>query len=289
MIHGIAGAAGLLPAMAALHAGKRLLLANKESLVMAGPLMLAAAKRHGACILPLDSEHNAALQCLPGDHGLKDVESLTLTASGGGLRDIPVQELAKVTPEQACTHPNWSMGAKITVDSATMMNKGLEVMEACHLFSLPQERIKVLVHPQSIVHAMIQYRDGSVLAHMAWPDMRAPIAYALGWPQSRCDSGVSPLDLAQIASLDFSAPDYGRYPCLRLAEEAAQAGGAAPIALNAANEVAVRAFLSGDIAFTGIADLVSSTMDRAQFAAADDIDGVMAVDAEARRMASALL
>lgn len=289
VVHGIPGAAGLRPAMAALNAGKRLLLANKESLVMAGPLMMAAARRHGARILPLDSEHNAALQCLPPDQDLKDVESLTLTASGGGLRDVPVYKLPKVTPEQACTHPNWSMGAKITVDSATMMNKGLEVMEACHLFALPPERVKALVHPQSIVHAMIQYRDGSVLAHMAWPDMRAPIAYALGWPQGRYDSGVGPLDLAQVASLEFAEPDYRRYPCLRLAQEAAAAGGSAPIVLNAANEVAVRAFLSGGIAFTRIAKVVSATMDRVQLPAADDMDSVLAVDAEARRVASARL
>ena len=184
VVHGISGAVGLQAAMSAVRCGKRLLLANKESLVMAGPLLLEEANRHGACILPLDSEHNAALQCLPAPGSSEQVESLTLTASGGGLRDVPLPGLARVSPEQACSHPNWVMGAKITIDSATMMNKGLEVIEACYLFDLPPGKVKVLVHPQSIVHAMVQYCDGSVLAHLAWPDMRTPVAYALSWPDS---------------------------------------------------------------------------------------------------------
>ncbi|MGV0005030.1 MAG: 1-deoxy-D-xylulose-5-phosphate reductoisomerase [Candidatus Porifericomitaceae bacterium WSBS_2022_MAG_OTU9] len=289
VVHGISGADGLCPALAAVQAGKRLLLANKESLVMAGPLLLAAAEKSKAHIIPLDSEHNAALQCLPPAGGVAGVESLILTASGGALRELPLQDLAAVTPEQACTHPNWSMGAKITVDSATMMNKGLEVIEACHLFSLPLAKVQVLLHPQSIVHAMVQYSDGSVLAHMAWPDMRAPISYALSWPESRCDSGVAALNLAQIARLDFASPDYQRYPCLSLARAAMTAGGAAPIVLNAANEVAVQAFLDGRMAFTAIADLVSSTMDAVSMEAPSDLEGILAVDAGARRMASVLL
>ena len=243
----IVGAAGLLPSLAAAEAGKRVLLANKEALVMSGALFMDAVARSGATLLPIDSEHNAIYQCLPSEHrgGLAKhgVRQLLLTASGGPFRGWSAADIANVTPEQACAHPNWSMGRKISVDSATLMNKGLELIEACWLFDATPEQIQVVVHPQSVIHSMAAYNDGSVIAQLGNPDMRTPIAYGLAWPE-RIDAGVETLDLFQVARLDFEAPDETRFPCLRLAREAMQAGGAAPAVLNAANEVAVEAFLN---------------------------------------------
>ena len=259
----IVGAAGLLPSLAAAEAGKRVLLANKEALVMSGALFMDAVARSGATLLPIDSEHNAIYQCLPSEHrgGLAKhgVRQLLLTASGGPFRGWSAADIANVTPEQACTHPNWSMGRKISVDSATLMNKGLELIEACWLFDATPEQIQVVVHPQSVIHSMAAYNDGSVIAQLGNPDMRTPIAYGLAWPE-RIDAGVETLDLFQVARLDFEAPDETRFPCLRLAREAMQAGGAAPAVLNAANEVAVEAFLAGNIAFGAIPDVVAKVM-----------------------------
>jgi 1-deoxy-D-xylulose-5-phosphate reductoisomerase len=259
----IVGAAGLLPALAAAEAGKRVLLANKESLVLAGQLFMEAAERHGATVLPIDSEHNAVFQCLPErfERGLNGggVSRILLTASGGPFRDTPLRELAGVTPEQACAHPNWDMGRKISVDSATMMNKGLEVIEACWLFGAETDRVKVVVHPQSVIHSLVQYVDGSVLAQLGNPDMRTPIAHALAWPE-RLESGVAELDLFEVARLDFRAPDLERFPCLGLAYRAIETGGSAPAQLNAANEVAVEAFLQRRIPFTAIARVVEETL-----------------------------
>ena len=246
----IVGAAGLVPALAAAKAGKRVLLANKEALVMSGDLFMHAMKEGGGELLPIDSEHNAIFQCLPEQFSKESnprhgVEELWLTASGGPFRNTPLDQLASITPEQACAHPNWVMGRKISVDSATMMNKGLEVIEAFWLFGLPLEKIKVLIHPQSVVHSMVRYRDGSVLAQLGQPDMRTPIAYGLAWPE-RIDAGVAPLSLTQLASLSFAEPELARFPCLSLAFAAAKAGGTAPAVLNAANEIAVAAFWMKD-------------------------------------------
>ena len=287
VVHGITGAAGLIPAIAAVSAGKRLLLANKESLVIAGPLLRRLADRHDALIVPLDSEHNAVLQCLPDDDRLHGaVEQIWLTASGGGLRDKPIEQLPGVTPEEACHHPNWKMGRKITVDSATMMNKGLEVIEACHLFNLPLERIGVALHPQSIIHALVSYRDGSTLTQLAHPDMRVPIAHALAWPEERIPSGVPPLDPTGIGRLDFTTPDPKRYPCLELARAALRQGGTAPIVLNAANEKAVEFFLDHRLSFTGIADLVDSVLNHYRNEQQpDDVHAILATDQNARRIA----
>jgi 1-deoxy-D-xylulose-5-phosphate reductoisomerase len=282
----IVGAAGLRPTLAAARAGKRVLLANKESLVMAGALFMGAVESCGAVLLPIDSEHNAIFQCLPPGfgRGLAEVgvERILLTASGGPFRDWPAERLAAVTPEQACAHPVWSMGRKISVDSATLMNKGLEAIEACWLFGTDPEHIEVVVHPQSVVHSLVQYRDGSVLAELGNPDMRTPIAHALAWPE-RLDSGVAPLDLVALGRLDFRAPDPQRFPCLALAFAAARAGGAAPAVLNAANEVAVAAFLGGRIGFTGIARAVESALDAAAGQGpAADLDSLIALDTWAR-------
>ncbi|HYN79769.1 MAG TPA: 1-deoxy-D-xylulose-5-phosphate reductoisomerase [Lamprocystis sp. (in: g-proteobacteria)] len=259
----IVGAAGLRPSLAAAQAGKRVLLANKESLVMAGALFMDAVAASGAELLPIDSEHNAIFQCLPGGFraGLArvGVEQILLTASGGPFRDWPVERLASVTPAQACAHPVWSMGRKISVDSATLMNKGLEVIEACWLFGTGPERVTVVVHPQSTIHSLVQYKDGSVLAELGNPDMRTPIAHALAWPE-RFASGVAPLDLVALGRLEFQAPDPARFPCLRLAFEAARAGGSAPLVLNAANEIAVAAFLDHRVDFPGIARVVEETL-----------------------------
>ena len=284
----IVGAAGVLPTLAAVRLGRRILLANKEALVVSGALFMAAAKASGAQILPIDSEHNAVFQCLPPGFGggldRVGVEHILLTASGGPFRCRPLSELHDVTPVQACAHPNWEMGRKISVDSATMMNKGLEVIEARWLFDAHPEQIRVVVHPQSVIHSMVQYVDGSVLAQLGNPDMRTPIAHALAWPE-RHSSGVAMLDLFEIARLDFEPPDLVRFPCLRLAFEAVMAGGTAPAVLNAANEVAVARFLDGELGFTGIAEVVERTLDSIDIGAADSLDELLAVDAHARGIA----
>ncbi|GGU68240.1 1-deoxy-D-xylulose 5-phosphate reductoisomerase [Pseudomonas laurentiana] len=284
----IVGAAGLRPTLAAVEAGKKVLLANKEALVMSGALFMQAVRRSGAVLLPIDSEHNAIFQCLPGDfsRGLPQVgvRRILLTASGGPFRQTPQSELAAVTPEQACAHPNWSMGRKISVDSASMMNKGLELIEACWLFDARPAQIEVVVHPQSVIHSLVDYVDGSVLAQLGNPDMRTPIANALAWPE-RIDSGVAPLDLFAIARLDFQAPDEQRFPCLRLSREAADAGGSAPALLNAANEVAVAAFLERRIRFPEIASMIEHVLDREPVVAVDTLDAVFTADRQARLLA----
>jgi 1-deoxy-D-xylulose-5-phosphate reductoisomerase len=277
----IVGAAGLASTLAAVRAGKRVLLANKEALVMAGPLVMRAARESGAQILPVDSEHNAVFQCLAGG---KAPRRIILTASGGPFRTR--ENLGGITPEEACAHPNWVMGRKISVDSATMMNKGLEVIEARCLFDLPPERIEVLIHPQSIVHSLVEYADGSVLAQLSNPDMRVPITHALAYPE-RVDSGATPLDLAQLKNLSFERVDERRFPCLGLAYAALRAGGTAPAVLNAANEVAVEAFLGGRLPFTGIAGVIAETMDAVAARSAENLATVMHADADARREARA--
>jgi 1-deoxy-D-xylulose-5-phosphate reductoisomerase len=288
----IVGAAGLLPALAAVRAGKRLLLANKEALVVAGRLFMDEARRHGAVILPIDSEHNAVFQCLPvertrGEQG-GGVKRILLTASGGPFRTTALTDLAEVTPEQACAHPNWDMGRKISVDSATMMNKGLEVIEAHWLFQVRPDEIDVVLHPQSVIHSMVEYVDGSVLAQLGNPDMRTPIAHALAWPE-RIDSGVASLDLFQVARLDFEAPDLQRFPCLGLAYQAVKAGGTAPVVLNAANEVAVAAFLERRLGFLGIAELVDRTLQAMQTEPVAALDQLLEVDRRARALAEQAL
>ena len=284
----IVGAAGLMPALAAVRAGKRLLLANKEALVVSGSLFMEEAEQHGAEILPIDSEHNAVFQCMPSAFakGLSavGVRRILLTASGGPFREASLEELVQVTPEQACAHPNWSMGPKISVDSATMMNKGLEVIEACWLFHTQPDRIQVVLHPQSVIHSMVEYADGSVLAQMGNPDMRTPIAHALAWPD-RIESGVDSLDLFSVAQLDFEAPDLLRFPCLSLAYQAIEQGGTAPAILNAANEVAVEAFLGGRLGFTAIPEVIASTLSAIPSVDANNLDEILEVDAQARHMA----
>lgn len=285
----IVGAAGLLPTLAAAQAGKRILLANKEALVMSGQLFMDTVARHQAELLPIDSEHNAIFQCLPVDHrerGLaaSGVRHILLTASGGPFRQTPLEQLREVTPAQACAHPNWVMGRKISVDSATMMNKGLEVIEACWLFRTTPAQIRVVLHPQSVIHSMVQYTDGSVLAQLGNPDMRTPIAHALAWPE-RIEAGVESLDLFSIARLDFEAPDSQRFPCLRLAAEAMQAGGTATAILNAANEIGVAEFLAGRLSFTDIAVLVEATLANVPHQLADSLDTVRAADTAARNEA----
>lgn len=281
----IVGAAGLLPALAAAQAGKRILLANKEALVVAGGLFMEEVARHGAHILPIDSEHNAVFQCLPADfpRGLDTVgvRRILLTASGGPFRSATPGQLASVTPEQACAHPNWQMGRKISVDSATMMNKGLEVIEACWLFHTTPDRIDVVLHPQSVIHSMVEYEDGSVLAQLGNPDMRTPIAHALAWPE-RIDSGVSSLDLFQVARLDFEAPDAQRFPCLRLAYEAIGRGDSAPAMLNAANEMAVAAFLEGRLGFIDIPRIIGETLSGMAVEPVSSLEQVLEVDRQAR-------
>ncbi len=288
----IVGAAGLQPTLAAARAGKRVLLANKESLVMSGKLFMDEVQSSGAELLPIDSEHNAIFQCMPaGFHaGLENVgvEKILLTASGGPFRSRPTSELVDVTPEQACAHPNWDMGRKISVDSATMMNKGLEVIEACWLFNTLPDRIQVVLHPQSVIHSMVQYTDGSVLAQLGNPDMRTPIAHAMAWPD-RIKSGVEPLDMFAVKQLDFEPPDFERFPCLRLAIEAAAAGETAPTVLNAANEIAVGAFLERRIRFTDIAGVISSVMDSVPMPPASSIETILAVDAESRTAAERMV
>jgi 1-deoxy-D-xylulose-5-phosphate reductoisomerase len=287
----IVGAAGLAPTLAAAAAGKQLLLANKESLVLAGDLLLDTARGAGATILPIDSEHNAAFQCLPaGAAGAcpAGVARIVLTASGGPFLRARREDLAAATPEQAVAHPNWRMGPKISVDSATLMNKGLELIEACHLFGLAPDAVDVVIHPQSIVHALIELADGSVIAGMSQPDMRVPIAHALAWP-GRIESGAARLDLVQIAKLSFEAPDLERFPCLRIAQEAARAGGTMPAVLNAANEVAVAAFLGRRLNFAGIAAVIESVLQQHEAGPVRSLDDALSADAWARRHAHAAL
>ena len=292
----IVGAAGLLPTLAAVKAGKKVLLANKEALVMAGGLFTRAVTENGALLLPIDSEHNAIFQCLPNHRndylsdGLKSsgVRKILLTASGGPFRNTPVAELSHVTPEQACAHPNWSMGQKISVDSATMLNKGLELIEACWLFNTRPQQVQVVIHPQSVIHSMVEYIDGSVLAQLGNPDMRTPIAHALAWPE-RIESGVATLDLIATARLDFSAPDYARFPCLRLAQQAAEVSGAAPAILNAANEIAVAAFLQRRIRFDQISLVIDHVLQRLSLDEPQTLEHVQYADAEARVLAQQLI
>ena len=288
----IVGAAGLLPTLAAVEAGKKVLLANKESLVMAGQLFIDAVAKSGATLLPIDSEHNAIFQCLPlaAEGGIKaqGVQRILLTGSGGPFRATPLAELASVTPDQACAHPNWSMGRKISVDSATMMNKGLELIEACWLFQTDPATIEIIIHPQSVIHSMVEYVDGSVLAQLGNPDMRTPIAHALAWPQ-RIHSGVSSLDIISQARLDFEAPDEERFPCLRLARDAAIRGGTAPAVLNAANEIAVAAFLDGKLAFVDIAQVIADVMAQTNIGEPHSLLDVQAADSAARALAVDLI
>lgn len=284
----VVGAAGLPSTLAAARAGKRILLANKESLVMAGHLLMTAARDAGALLLPIDSEHNAIFQCLPvdsvGQPGLRGVSKVLLTASGGPFRQWTPEAIAAATPDQACAHPNWSMGRKISVDSATLMNKGLELIEACWLFDLAPEQVEIVVHSESIVHSMVQYIDGSVLAQMGNPDMRTPIAYGLGWP-NRLQSGVASLDLVALGKLNFEAPDEVRFPCLRLAREAIVTGGTAMAVCNAANEVAVEAFLHGSIGFGDIPRVIEATLAQVTAVEPSSLAVVEAADTEARRAA----
>lgn len=288
----IVGAAGVLPTLAAVRLGRRILLANKEALVVSGAVFMREARASGATILPIDSEHNALFQCMPPSfaQGLAGggVEQILLTASGGPFRERSLSDLDDVTPAEACAHPNWDMGRKISVDSATMMNKGLEVIEARWLFDARPDQIEVVVHPQSVIHSMVRYVDGSVLAQLGNPDMRTPIAHALAWPQ-RHAAGVAPLDLTAVARLDFEAPDFERFPCLRLAFEAIRDGGTSPAVLNAANEVAVAAFLDRRLGFTGIPALVEKTLEIFDRAEAVDLDGLLDADRESRRIAEQVL
>ena len=285
----IVGAAGLRPTLEAARRGRRVLLANKEALVMSGALFMEEVRRHGALLLPIDSEHNAIFQCMPAGFTVGErpagVRRILLTASGGPFRSTPLEQLAQVTPEQACAHPNWDMGRKISVDSATMMNKGLEVIEACWLFGLPAERVQVVLHPQSVIHSLVDYADGSVLAQLGNPDMRTPIAHALAWPE-RVDSGVRPLDLFAVGRLDFAAPDPRRFPCLGLAYDAWRRGGTAPAVLNAANEVAVAAFLDGRIGFDRIAAVIEATLADCTVGAAERLQDVLDADRAARACAA---
>jgi 1-deoxy-D-xylulose-5-phosphate reductoisomerase len=281
----IVGSVGLMPTLSAVRAGKRVLLANKESLVLAGHLFMSEVRQHNAELLPIDSEHNAIFQCLPTDYasGLagQGVSRILLTGSGGPFRETPLDQFASITPEQAIAHPNWSMGPKISVDSATMMNKGLELIEACWLFDVDESEVQIVLHPQSIIHSMVAYNDGSVLAQMGNPDMRTPIANALGWPD-RIVSGVEPLDLIAVSTLDFANADEARFPCLRLARQAIQQGGTCTAILNAANEVAVEAFLNHRIPFTRIPELIKQTMDSVSSHNSDSLQQILLDDQTAR-------
>ena len=285
----IVGSAGLQSSIAAAHAGKRILLANKESLVMSGRLFMDEVQKHNAELLPIDSEHNAIFQCMPVDYanGLDRVgiNKILLTGSGGPFRNLPLEQFEHVTPEQAIAHPNWEMGKKISVDSATMMNKGLELIEACWLFNTDTDKIQIVLHPQSIIHSMVEYVDGSILAQLGQPDMRTPIAHALAWPE-RIESGVNSLDLMNMGNLEFEEPDLQRYPCLLLAKEAMYQGGTATTILNAANEMAVQAFLDNTLNFTGIARTVEYTLAKMPIKPADTLTTVIEVDEEARTVAS---
>ncbi|MDX5329494.1 MAG: 1-deoxy-D-xylulose-5-phosphate reductoisomerase [Marinobacter sp.] len=284
----IVGAAGLAPTLSAVRAGKRVLLANKEALVMSGQLFMDAVIASGSELLPIDSEHNAIFQCMPADK-IRDpkaagITRILLTASGGPFRTLAAEELRSVTPSQACAHPNWSMGQKISVDSATLMNKGLELIEACWLFNTTPDRVEVHVHPESIIHSMVEYTDGSVLAQLGSPDMRTPIANGLAWPE-RIEAGVAPLDLFAIGKFHFERPDLQRFPCLRLAAEAFASGGTAPAVLNAANEVAVEAFLDGKLCFADIPVIIERTLAATPVVPASDFDTIFTKDAEARSRA----
>ncbi|MGO1462742.1 MAG: 1-deoxy-D-xylulose-5-phosphate reductoisomerase [Oleiphilaceae bacterium] len=288
VVAAIVGAAGLAPTLAAVRAGKRVLLANKEALVMTGQLFMDAVLASGAELLPIDSEHNAIFQCLPAEK-IRDLDGagvtrILLTASGGPFREHSAENLRSVTPAQACAHPNWSMGQKISVDSATLMNKGLELIEACWLFNTTPDRIEVHVHPESIIHSMVEYADGSVLAQLGSPDMRTPIANGLAWPE-RIDAGVASLDLFAIGQFHFERPDLLRFPCLRLAAEAFEVGGTAPAVLNAANEVAVDEFLKGNLAFTDIPIVIERTLSATPVVPADSFDVIFAKNSEARQKA----
>ncbi len=284
----IVGAAGLLPTLAAARAGKRILLANKEALVLSGDLFMEAVQRSGATLLPIDSEHNAIFQSLPAnfarDPHRVGVRRILLTASGGPFRQLPLEALREVTPDQACAHPNWVMGRKISVDSASMMNKGLELIEAHWLFGLAAEHIEVVIHPQSVIHSMVEYLDGSVIAQLGNPDMRTPIAHALAYPE-RIDSGVASLDLFKIGRLDFEAPDLVRFPCLRLAYQCLKQGGSSSATLNAANEEAVAAFLDERLSFTDIPVVIEQTLERMGFVVVDSLETVLEVDARSRQLA----
>ena len=288
----IVGAAGLKSTLAAARAGKRILLANKEALVMSGQLFMDEVKKNNAELLPIDSEHNAIFQCLPEDYekGLAElgITKILLTGSGGPFRTKDISELENVTPDEACAHPNWSMGRKISVDSATMMNKGLELIEACWLFNTDPDNIQVVVHPQSVIHSMVQYSDGSVLAQLGQPDMRTPIAHALAWPE-RIESGVDKLDFFSTAKFEFEAPDYERFPCLRLAEESIRKGGTAPAILNAANEVAVASFLDNELKFTDIPYIVEQTLKNLNSRPADSLTEILEDDLAARKEAEQLI
>lgn len=281
----IVGAAGLLPSLAAAKSGKTVLLANKEALVMSGNIFMQAVAGSGAQLLPIDSEHNAIFQCMPAEYTTgsqaKEARRILLTASGGPFRQMPVEQLVDVTPEQAVAHPNWDMGKKISVDSATMMNKGLELIEACLLFDVPSSKIQVVIHPQSVIHSMVDYVDGTVLAQMGNPDMRIPIAHAMAWPE-RFESGAEPLNIFDVKRLDFEEPDLERFPCLRLAYEAIDAGGIMPTVLNAANEIAVEAFLNEQVRFTDIPVIIERCMTNFTVRAADTLEAVLDVDQQAR-------
>lgn len=288
VVAAIVGAAGLSSSLAAAKAGKRILLANKETLVMSGKIFMDEVANNNAILLPVDSEHNAIYQCLQsfnGGTGLSDeVRKIYLTASGGPFRKTDLKTLESVSPEQACAHPNWSMGRKISVDSATMMNKGLELIEACWLFNASVDDVQIVIHPQSIVHSMVEFIDGSIMAQLGQPDMRTPIAYALAWPE-RIESGVSSLNLFDMANLEFEKPDHARFPCIKLAEDAMRAGGIMPAVLNAANEVAVQAFLDDEITFMSIAKIVESVMQQVDFKLALDISTLITADTDARAIA----
>ncbi len=292
VVAGIVGAIGLLPILAAARAGKIILVANKEPLVMLGSQIMHEARDHGATIIPVDSEHNAIFQCMPGggaDGMLKSgIEKILLTGSGGPFRNMELAEFAQITPAQACAHPNWEMGRKISVDSATMMNKGLELIEACALFDVSPDFVQIVVHPQSIIHSMVQYVDGSILAQMGAPDMRTPIAHALGWPD-RIESGTARLDLIELAHFDFQAPDEVKFPALRLARAAAQEGGTLPAILNAANEVAVDAFLNNRIGFNRIPALIESAMDTIENQQERSLESVLEADQRSRNYVEGLL
>ena len=293
----ITGVAGLLPTLAAIRKGKRILLANKESLITSGRLFFNAIREHNASVFPIDSEHNAIFQSLPeviqlnlgfADLTASGVSSIVLTGSGGPFRDTPLSHFKNVTPDEACNHPNWSMGRKISVDSATMMNKGLEYIEACYFFNANASQMEVIIHPQSVIHSMVRYRDGSVIAQLGTPDMRTPISYSMAYPK-RIMSGAKPLDFTKLSSLTFVQPDYQRYPCLELAIDACHEGQAATTALNGANEITVAAFLEGKIRFTDIAKINHKTMDKLDFSEPVSIDEVLEIDACARREAVALI
>ncbi len=297
VVAAIVGAAGLLPTLAAVQSGKKIMLANKEALVMAGDFFMQQVARHRALLLPVDSEHNALFQCLPNHHYKNGqpidwselgVEKLVLTASGGPFLHSSLHQLEQVTPDQACHHPNWKMGRKISVDSATLMNKGLEVIEASYLYAISADSIDVLIHPQSIIHSMVSYKDGSVLAELGNPDMRTPIAHVLCWPE-RITSGVGPLDLVKHHQLDFSAPDLTRFPCVALAYRALKQGGTAPAIINAANEIAVAAFLEQQIAFLKIATVIEMTLNQLQPTPAHDLPTILQADEHARKVASAVV